>query len=637
MRKNIYGLIFLILMLCVLFNGLLPVDAVEPSEDTVTIATYLDFIAPDQPFEVLVNIENAHQVVGYQLSLNYDATQFEIIDVTSDTYNQSAFIFNIETPGQLIINFSDISNYIEGNLPLFTIHFKPLRYLVSDSYPILSINQDYPHMVTVLDDQDQLSKITNLHFDFSDVLIVRYGDINLDGVVDIIDAGLIQLYLAGQIAFDTKESIAADVNADGKISLIDVAYIQLFIAKKIDYLGLTNPNEVFYRLSLESMGELLGQHFLLNAGDPIPTLPVLTQPDAVFLGWFMEASFLTPFDLSVMPSEDITLYAQWNQTPTALIKAKNMLIIDTGSQGVSKNLNLPITMTVTEDNQSYDIDISWSSSDPSIISDQGIVNRPDVNTQIVLTATLLLDDHILTKEFEVVVLAALAAVEVENINEAISISRSGVDLLNFTRIYVSIKDVTIMGITSDGVIFADDSGLLFAYMGTRRTDLVVGGVYDVKGFTDRFFGGWQLSNTIDSEFPVLFTESDGAPTVFTPVEVASVSDMLENHHVPSPEQPEINYVYYRLTAKVRVQNAVNNYGTVLVNPDYMGGDISTEPGSDHTDLGVIVLYQSNKAAFEAFDGMVVTVNVLLYGYRGDRYIFSVMFLESADDIVITVE
>ncbi|MFU8793078.1 MAG: immunoglobulin-like domain-containing protein [Acholeplasmataceae bacterium] len=318
--------------------------------------------------------------------------------------------------------------------------------------------------------------------------------------------------------------------------------------------------------------------------------------------------------------------------PVSLIlqEASDALLIPGISDGVGQNINLPMSVGT------QGVTVTWSSSDPAIVSNTGVVVRPDDdNVTVVLTATLSLSGQSITKEFEVVVLAAANFTDVANIAEAISISRSGEDNLGVSGLYVRIKDVTVIGITGDGVVFADDSGILFAYAGMRRSDVVVGGVYDVRGVTARFFGSWQVAGNATE--PLVFTESDGDVTVLTPVEVGSVTEMLENHHVPEPTDPDINYVYYRLTAKIRIQNAADNYGTVFVDPDYAGGDVPTSANSPHTEDGVIVYYHSNKAAFDAFDGLVVTFNVLFYGYRSDRSIFSTLFIETVNDIETTLD
>ena len=48
------------------------------------------------------------------------------------------------------------------------------------------------------------------------------GDVNLDGVVDIVDIGLIKNHILGLEEFDTVQKLLADKNSDGKINVMDL-------------------------------------------------------------------------------------------------------------------------------------------------------------------------------------------------------------------------------------------------------------------------------------------------------------------------------------------------------------------------------------------------------------------------------
>ncbi|MCF7931615.1 MAG: lamin tail domain-containing protein [Acholeplasmataceae bacterium] len=319
-----------------------------------------------------------------------------------------------------------------------------------------------------------------------------------------------------------------------------------------------------------------------------------------------------------------------DETPVIdiLEDARASLLIPGVGNGVTQDIALP--MTVGQEG----VTVTWESSHPEIVADDGsLVFQPDENTSITMTATLHLEGQSLTKVFNLVVIAAADVTHVQSIEEArdISTDEDGV----VTRTYVLIPDVTILGITNDGVVFYDETGILFAYMGARRDDLVVGGVYNVRGLTDRYFGSWQVNNTADPARPVVFQASDAPATAIDPIVVASVTDMLANHETVSDTNPNLYYTYYRLTAKVRIQGT-GNYDTVFVDPDYEGDNIPTDPNSPHATEGVMIYYQSNKAAFDAFDGVVITFDALFYSYRSDRTVFTILFLGTVNDIGLSL-
>lgn len=82
----------------------------------------------------------------------------------------------------------------------------------------------------------QLSKTNNVSQNFLDLTKAMIGDVNLDGVITLIDVALIQLHVA---LLDTLEGISfrvADIDNDESLDIIDAAKIQLYIAELIDIL-----------------------------------------------------------------------------------------------------------------------------------------------------------------------------------------------------------------------------------------------------------------------------------------------------------------------------------------------------------------------------------------------------------------
>lgn len=63
------------------------------------------------------------------------------------------------------------------------------------------------------------------------------GDVDGDGTVSILDATVIQKYLAGSVQLDDSRKAVGDVNGDGTISVTDATLIQKYIAGVITSLG----------------------------------------------------------------------------------------------------------------------------------------------------------------------------------------------------------------------------------------------------------------------------------------------------------------------------------------------------------------------------------------------------------------
>ena len=62
----------------------------------------------------------------------------------------------------------------------------------------------------------------------TDLVIIRYGDVDLDGVVCPLDATEVQLYLSNMRTLSEEQLIAADVDGDGFVSNLDAVLIQKY-------------------------------------------------------------------------------------------------------------------------------------------------------------------------------------------------------------------------------------------------------------------------------------------------------------------------------------------------------------------------------------------------------------------------
>ncbi len=62
---------------------------------------------------------------------------------------------------------------------------------------------------------------------------VKRGDVNGDGVIDVIDLAAVRLYMLGEMQFDGKSFSAADTNGDNEVDVIDLAAIRLHMLGKM--------------------------------------------------------------------------------------------------------------------------------------------------------------------------------------------------------------------------------------------------------------------------------------------------------------------------------------------------------------------------------------------------------------------
>jgi len=304
-----------------------------------------------------------------------------------------------------------------------------------------------------------------------------------------------------------------------------------------------------------------------------------------------------------------------------LEEAYTALLLDGISGGVGQDLNLP-----TEVGQEG-VTVTWMSSHPEIVTPEGMVTRPtkeEGDIEVTLTASLFLNGKVLYKEFDILVLALLVdPTPYTSIGDALDNAAAGD--------YISFEDVTVIGMTSDTYFFTDGTDILAVY---GATNVEVGKVYNIYGAYDIYFGSPQLNATKAPELPTVARESDGEVSVLTPTPLTDIEALLPDTAPTYGDDNILNYVYYEITARVRVQGD-GNYDTVFVNPSYDGGDINTDANSPYTNNALMIYYKSNKAAFDQYDGMTVTFNAILYGYRSDRTIHTIVFVGEDDEIVFT--
>jgi len=113
-----------------------------------------------------------------------------------------------------------------------------------------------------------------------------FGDVNLNGVIDEQDIGLLQQYLLGNNTIGTNALAYLDVDSDNEITLYDVTYIHLFINNYLDSLANKDTVTITY---LDMFGEEISKE-TVNRGSA-GTYPTFALPRGFILsGWSKDVS-----------------------------------------------------------------------------------------------------------------------------------------------------------------------------------------------------------------------------------------------------------------------------------------------------------------------------------------------------------
>lgn len=157
-----------------------------------------------------------------------------------------------------------------------------------------------------------------------DTIKQSYGDVNGDGAIDIKDALLVQKFLLDDNPSNFSQKYA-DVNNDSKVDLKDLLSIKKHLVGWNVTLGPGLATVSFYdgdRLidQLKTVkGEALGQ---------TPSNAKTSKSDGIFMGWFTDPSFTTPFYPDSPVTADTKVYAKYSPFETETLTVTSFAQMD---------------------------------------------------------------------------------------------------------------------------------------------------------------------------------------------------------------------------------------------------------------------------------------------------------------------
>ena len=132
---------------------------------------------------------------------------------------------------------------------------------------------------------------------------VLYGDVNSDGDIDEYDVDLLAKYLSNDTSVEIDKD-AADVDRSGAIDLNDLLYLVKLVKGADISLGQTAT------VTFDTNGGTAIDPITVVIGSTI-TAPEAKKDNAVFLGWYTDEEFITPFYSSDPITSDVTVYAKY--------------------------------------------------------------------------------------------------------------------------------------------------------------------------------------------------------------------------------------------------------------------------------------------------------------------------------------
>ena len=305
---------------------------------------------------------------------------------------------------------------------------------------------------------------------------------------------------------------------------------------------------------------------------------------------------------------------------------------------ITNNITVPTSLLIGA------VTAEWTSDEPGVISFgtpdaclvSGTVNRPalgDGDATVVVTAALSIQSELstdmLTDTFTITLTVkenTVAEISIETVADILAVVDSEYD----GTYNVTIENLSVFAAGDDAVFAYDGTGVIEVY-GGASADMEVGKVYTVAGTIDWYYGLWEITKSTA-------TEQTGAtfqaPTKEAITNVSGYIDALitagENNH-PSVADGAFEPIYASITGKVYViPGDDSNYNTYIISSDATSFTVgsATAPAQ-----GFMVYYHTNNLNdLRLYDGIEVTIDVVIYTYRTNNNAFASYYVVGANVI-----
>jgi ABC-type oligopeptide transport system substrate-binding subunit len=216
------------------------------------------------------------------------------------------------------------------------------------------------------------------------------------------------------------------------------------------------------------------------------------------------------------------------------------------------------------------------------------------------------------------------AIQVSTIQEALDLGQNT---------YVQILGVTVIEANDVFVLFTDGTDIFefFQY----DSEIVVGQVYDITGLLYYYFLTPQL---ISNEFYALdYQISDAAVSQEITYDIGGVNEIVAATPIPTEEAP-IEFIKYTLTAAVYVNSEWGDFSVFLVPTDYDFSAPLEEGAITPNGSSIEINYLSDQEILSGLHGQIITLEIIMQGYRFTHQNLFANFFGTIDDITIhTVE
>ncbi len=374
-KKSLY--VFLA-VLCLVFTAFMTVGA-EEYAPSVFKTTEFEAM-PDGNIETTLYLDADSNVIDFEFQINYDS---ELVGLVSADM-ADGLVGDIEiTPNDDSVHISYTRT--SGNLTKRT-EFVKFTFHVNDNngpsvYDFMWLDDDVQTEVHTMIEDDLYA--LPIETEFAQLNIYNFGDTNLSGNVSIADVTYIRQYLAEMRSFSDYQLALSDTYYDTEVSLKDAVRIQQYLANKSLLLG----NRVNINF-VDKDGNLRWVKSVVY-GENLIAIPELPEYSGFYGGvWSVKADEAEGADFQNI-TDSMTVYAIYKKDASAAVTfyKERLTSVYYSETELTGNLNLVNRLTYQD---GFTADIYWSSSNSSVINaTTGVFNKPDFDTTVTLTATII--------------------------------------------------------------------------------------------------------------------------------------------------------------------------------------------------------------------------------------------------------
>lgn len=341
-----------------------------------------------ESFTTTIHIPDDANIVDFDITVRYDTELITLVSAEENEDAKGTLIFNAETPGEILINYTRTSKNVTSYLPLLDLTFQVNENIGIGTYDCLTIDPDAAYVAHWLNDAGTLEEV-NFQCSFSPLVIYEMGDVDLSSKVDIGDATYIRRHLAGfsgSVLTDFRLSLA-DTYFDTVVDIADAVCLQRHLAR-LDVLYGNRVNITF----MDVNGEKYAAKSVLYNGT-LQSIPAVPVEEGYGEGVWSQSptEYIAPVYTNL--TEDVTLYAYYEggKTSEAVAYYKRLLTEQYFSGDLATGLTGDLELWKTMNYQNgYYANFIWSSDSNYILnSTTGKFIKPTYPQTLTLTAKII--------------------------------------------------------------------------------------------------------------------------------------------------------------------------------------------------------------------------------------------------------